>query len=320
MKRIGILTSGGDSPGMNAAIRSVVRCGVYRRLKVFGIERGFAGLIEGKVYPLDRRSVSNIVNRGGTILKTGRCHEFEALPGQKKAVETVNKFKLDGLVVIGGDGSFRGAHQLCTKWKVRCIGVPGTIDNDISGTDFTIGADTAVNTALEAIDKIRDTATSLERIFVIEVMGRLSGYIASQVGLAGGAEDIIVPEKSYSIDRMCAEIKRGREKGKLSWIIIVAEGAAKGGELATKINKKTGYEVRATTFGHIQRGGGPTAFDRILASRLGQAAVELLVKGETGKAVGVVNNKINTVSLARATKKRVKAEEKLYRLMRILAM
>ncbi len=320
IKRIGVLTSGGDSPGMNAAVRSVVRCGIYRRLEVFGIERGFVGLLKDEVYPLNHRSVSNIVGRGGTILKTGRCPEFKTLSGQKKAAETVKRFNLDALVVIGGDGSFRGAHQLWTKWKVRCIGVPGTIDNDINGTDFTIGADTAVNTALEAIDKIRDTATSMERIFVIEVMGRLSGYIASQVGLAGGAEDIIVPEKSYSIDRMCAELKRGREKGKLSWIIIVAEGAARGGEIAAKINKKTGYEVRAITFGHIQRGGAPSAFDRILASRLGQAAVELLVKGETGKAVGVVNNKINTVSLSRATKKRAKADEKLYALMRILAM
>lgn len=322
MKRIGVLTSGGDCAGMNACVRSVIRCAIYKKLEIFGIFRGYAGLIEGDLKKLDLRSVSNIINRGGTILKTARSEEFKTEEGQRKAVEVLKKNKIDGLIVIGGDGSFRGAHELNNRGKVSTIGVPATIDNDISGTDFSIGSDTAVNTALDAIDKIRDTATSLERIFVVEVMGRLEGYIAIRVGLAGGAEDVLLPQRECDIDRMCQDIEAGRKRGKISWIIIVAEGAANGEEIAKAISEKTGYETRATTLGHIQRGGAPTAFDRILASRLGASAVDAIINGESDKMVGVVNDQIKCLDLCYPStqlNEQRKVDEELYKLIRILA-
>ena len=318
IRRIGVLTSGGDAPGMNAAIRSVVRYGVYHNLEVIGILRGYAGLINGDLIHLDHRSVSGIINRGGTILETARCDEFLAEEGQRKAVETLKQNEIDALVVIGGDGTYRGAIQLWNKWHIPCVGVPATIDNDLNGTDITIGADTAINTALEATDKIRDTATSMERVFVVEVMGRDSGFIAIQVALAGGAEEVLVPELSYDLEAMCYDIIEGSRKGKNSWIVIVAEGAAKADRVAEKITEITGLETRVVVLGHIQRGGNPTAQDRILAARLGAAAVDLILNGEFGKAVGVRDGDINAVDLHVAVEEKKQMVEPFYQLIRIL--
>ena len=312
------MTSGGDSPGMNAAIRSVVRTAIYRGVEVMGIFRGYAGLIEGDLQLLDHRSVSNIINRGGTILKTARCEEFKTRLGQRKAVEIIKKYCIDALVIIGGDGSYRGAEALDYYWGIPTVGVPGTIDNDVRGTAKTIGCDTAVHTALEAIDKIRDTATSLERIFVVEVMGRSSGFIAMNVALGGGAEECLIPERKFNLPRMCKDIEDGNKKGKASWIIIVAEGAASGQVIADKITKITKLETRVTVLGHIQRGGIPTAPDRILAIRLGSAAVDLLLTGRHGKAMGIIGDKLNVVDLKFACQKRKLDVNAFYKLIRIV--
>jgi len=318
VKKIGVLTSGGDASGMNAAIRSVVRYAIFNKLEVVGIYRGYAGLINEELKSLDHRSVSNIINRGGTILKTDRSEEFKTEEGQKRAVQVLKKNKIDGLIVIGGDGSYRGAHVLSSRWGVRCIGIPGTIDNDLCGTDYTIGAHTAVNTALDAIDKIRDTATSMERIFVVEVMGNESGYIAMQVALGAGAEEALIPEKKFDIHKMCDEIVEGNLRGKVSWIIVTAEGATKAKDLADKIRDITDLEVREVVLGHIQRGGIPTAQDRILAARFGAASVDLLIKGESDKAVGIIQDNINVVSLKKASEKKITNADELYRLVKIL--
>lgn len=320
IRRIGVLTSGGDCAGMNACIRSVVRCAAYRGIEVDGIIKGYQGLIEGQLKPLNCRSVSNILGHGGTILKTARSAEFETVSGRKKARAVLEKNGIDGLIVIGGDGSFRGAHKFWQEWQVPVIGIPGTIDNDINGTDFTIGADTAVNTALYAIDKIRDTVTAMERIFVVEVMGRGSGYIALQSGLAGGAEDIIIPERHFDITKMCADIQAGYQKGKISWIIVVAEGRGGAMEVAEKISRQTGLETRVTVLGHIQRGGPASANDRVLAARLGAAAVEFIIAGQTDKMAGIVNNKVTAVELSEAVKKKKEETTSLYQLIRILAI
>ena len=266
MKRIGVLTSGGDAPGMNAAVRSVVRSAIHNGLEVVGIFNGFTGLLNGELRKMNHRSVSNIISRGGTILKTTRCEEFRTKEGQRKAVEVIKKNNIDALVLIGGNGTYHGGMALEKTWNIPCVGIPGTIDNDINGTESTIGADTAVNTALDAIDKIRDTATSMERIFVVEVMGRDSGFIALQVALSGGAEDVLVPERKFNLQEMCEDIVEGNTRGKVSWIIIVAEGAAKAAEVARQITATTSLETRVVVLGHIQRGGTPTAKDRILAS------------------------------------------------------
>ena len=318
IKKIGVLTSGGDAPGMNAAIRSVVRYAIFNQLEVVGIYRGYAGLINEELKPLDHRSVSNIINRGGTILKTDRSEEFKTKEGQKRAVQVLKKNKIDGLIIIGGDGSYRGAHVLASKWDVKCIGIPGTIDNDLCGTDYTIGAHTAVNTALDAIDKIRDTATSMERIFVVEVMGNESGYIAMQVALGAGAEEALIPEKKFDIQKMCDEIVEGNIRGKLSWIIVTAEGAIKAKDLADEIKEITDLETREVVLGHIQRGGIPTAQDRILAARFGAASVDLLIKGESDKAVGIIQDNINVVSLEEAAERKATNTDELYRLIKIL--
>jgi 6-phosphofructokinase 1 len=310
MKRIGVLTSGGDAPGMNASIRSVVRTALAKNLEVAGIFRGYAGLIDGDIKLFDHRSVSNIINRGGTILKTSRCKEFMTKEGQSRAVESIKRNKIDGLVIIGGDGSYQGARVLSKDWKVSCIGVPGTIDNDLNGTDYTIGSDTALNTALEAIDRIRDTSTSLERIFVVEVMGRLSGYIALNVALAGGAEQVVIPERLFDIQQMCQEISEGYIRGKASWIVVVAEGVIKANDMAQKIHQNTNLETRVVVLGHIQRGGCPTAKDRVLATCLGSAAVDLLLQGESNKAVGMVGDDVKVVTIDEAlTKKKLKTEQ-----------
>lgn len=291
MKRIGVLTSGGDSPGMNAAIRAVVRKAIYHDLEVYGIYYGYAGLMSGHIEKLDLGSVGDIIHRGGTMLYTARSMEFKTPEGQKKGIEQLKKFGIDGLVVIGGDGSFRGAKKL-TEQGFPCIGVPGTIDNDIAGTDFTIGFDTALNTVIDAIDKIRDTATSHERTYVIEVMGRDAGDIALWTGLADGAESILIPEAKQDMDDIVNRLIRGHDRGKKHSIIIVAEGVGDGMEIGKKIQEATNFETRVTVLGHIQRGGSPTAFDRVLASRLGAKAVELLLEGKAGRMVGIQNNKL----------------------------
>lgn len=303
---------------MNAAIRAVVRTALAKDLEVMGIFRGFEGLINEDIKPLNHRSVSNIIFRGGTILKTARCEEFKTQEGQKKAVEVIKNNRIDGLVVIGGDGSYRGALALSRDYKIPCIGVPGTIDNDLNGTDYTIGSDTALNTALEAIDKIRDTLTSLERIFVVEVMGRLCGYIGLNVALAAGAEQVVIPERNLDIQQMCHEITEGYIRGKASWLIIVAEGIISAHKLAEKITENTDLETRAVVLGHVQRGGSPTAKDRILATSLGAAAVDLLIDGQDDKAVGILGEDINVVTLEQAVTKKVLNTEYIYNLIKIL--
>jgi len=318
MKRIAVLTTGGDAPGMNAAIRSVVRFATNNKVEVMGVFRGWWGLINEEMKLLDHRSVSGIINLGGTILKTMRCPEFETKEGQRRAFENLKKNCIEGLVVIGGNGSFRGAHEFYNRYKVPSIGIPASIDNDINGIETTIGSDTAINTALSAIDNIRDTATSMERIFVVEVMGRESGYIALQVALAGGCEDAIIPERKFDFEAICHDIVEGNIRGKISWIIIVAEGAGSAEEIAKKITQTTSLETRAVVLGHIQRGGRPTALSRTLALKLGQAAVDYLLKGEADKAVALSNGEITTVDLEVAIKKKRLEVDKLYHLIKIL--
>ena len=318
LKKIGVLTSGGDGPGMNAGIRSVVRSALSQGLQVNGIMHGYAGLLKEEIIPLSHRSVSNIINRGGTILKTARSKEFGTDEGKEKAVGILRKHQIDALVVIGGDGTYRGATVLYEKFKFPVVGLPGTIDNDLNGTDQTIGCYTAVNTALDAIDKIRDTAHSMQRIFIVEVMGNKSGYIAQEVALGCGAEDVIVPERKFDYARMCEEIKGGHTKGKISWMIIVAEGAGKAHEIANTITTMTGLETRFVVLGHVQRGGVPSGQDRILATRLGAAAVDLLIKGVYGKAVGIRQDEINISDLKDATGKEFKHLDDYYRLMKTL--
>ncbi|SET44691.1 6-phosphofructokinase [Oceanobacillus limi] len=291
MKKIGVLTSGGDAPGMNAAIRAVVRKCIYHNVEVYGIKNGYQGLIEGNIEKMEIGSVGDIIQRGGTKLYSARCEEFKTDAGQNKGIEQLNKFGIEGLVVIGGDGSFRGAQKLTAK-GYPCIGVPGTIDNDIPGTDFTIGFDTALNTIIEAIDKIRDTATSHERTYVIEVMGRNAGDLALWAGLADGAESILIPEQPDDFQDVIERLKRGHERGKKHSIIILAEGVGSGIDYGKKIQEATDLETRVTVLGHIQRGGSPTANDRVLASRLGAKAVDLLLAGKAGRMVGIENNKL----------------------------
>ncbi|MDD5680230.1 MAG: 6-phosphofructokinase [Candidatus Omnitrophica bacterium] len=322
MRKMAVLTSGGDSPGMNAAIRGVVRTAVYNKLPIYGVIRGYQGLVNGDFVEMNHRSVSNIISRGGTILKTSRSEEFMTHEGRKKAVAQLEKYNIDGLVVIGGNGSFQGAHKLAKDWGIAVIGIPGTIDNDLSGTDYTIGADTAVNTALDAIDKIRDTVDSMERIFVVEVMGREDAFIAIRVGLTGGAEDILVPNTEYNIDDMCDEMREGRRKGKISWIVVVSEGVASAKDVAGLIQENTGFEVRYITLGHVQRGGSPTAMDRTLGLRLGEAAVKMLMKGETDKMVGIVCDQIVLTEFEKACERspeKLELDKELYRLARVLS-
>ena len=316
MKKIAIITR--DCAGVNAAIRSVVRTACGYKIEVVGVLKGYDGLIDGKFIQLNRGSVSGIINLGGTILKTSRSKRFLTDSGQKQAVKNLHENGIEGLIVIGGNGSLRGAHNLATQGKIAVVGIPATIDNDITDVDLAIGADTAVNVALDALDKIRDTATSLERIFVVEVMGRESGYIAMQVALAGGCEEVLLPEKESDIEVMCKEIKQGNAKGKSSWIIIVAEGKAKAHDIARLITRNTGFETRVTVLGHIQRGGHPTAVDRILASQLGNYAVEVLRDGQTDICVSMKNDKLVTIPLSVAIQpKKIKVAE-TYKLIKRL--
>ncbi|MBM7581546.1 6-phosphofructokinase 1 [Caldicoprobacter guelmensis] len=319
MKTIGVLTSGGDAPGMNAAIRAVVRTAIYNKVRVLGIKRGFNGLIRGEIEEMDVGSVGEIIHRGGTILHTARCEEFKTEEGLKKAYNIIKIFGIDGLVVIGGDGSFRGARDL-SKFGVPVVGIPGTIDNDIACTDFTIGFDTAVNTVLDALNKIRDTVTSHERVNIIEVMGRNAGDIALYAGLAGGAEGIIVPEIPFNVDDICRILIEGKNRGKVSYILIVAEGTKNSFQLAKEIEEKTGLEVRVTVLGHIQRGGSPTAADRILASRMGAYAVKLLLNGKTNRVVAIRGSQIVDYDIDEALSMKKEFNQELYELAKVLSI
>jgi 6-phosphofructokinase 1 len=289
--KIGVLTSGGDAPGMNAAIRAVVRRGVSAGVDVYGIRRGFDGLLDGDIFPMSVSSVGDTIHRGGTILHTARSDRFRLPEGQDLAAARVRGAGLTGLVVIGGDGSLRGMVELCNR-GVKAIGIPGTIDNDLAYTDYTIGFDTAVNTGVEAVNRLRDTATSHERVFVVETMGRHEGHLALAVGVAGGAESILIPELPVNIEEICDKLKRGLARGKVHSIIVVAEGAASGFDVAKQIEMCLGMELRVTVLGHVQRGGTPTAFDRLLASRMGAKAVDLLLKGQSNLMVGVSGTRL----------------------------
>jgi len=319
MKRIAVLTSGGDAPGMNAAIRAVVRNGIYHGLEVYGVLHGYKGLIEGEFRYLELGSVGDIIQRGGTILYTARSEEFKTPAGQQKAVKNLQKYGIEGLVVIGGDGSFRGAQKL-NEQGILTVGIPGTIDNDIPMTDYTIGFDTAVNTVINAIDKIRDTATSHERTFVIEVMGRNAGDIALWAGLADGAESILIPEVNFNIDELVERLKRGEKRNKKHSIIIVAEGVGSAVEIAEQIKSLAGMDTRLTVLGHIQRGGSPTAFDRVLASRMGAFAVDVLLSGESSKIVAIENNQLKAVDIDEALSKKHNIDMSIYQLASVLAI
>ncbi|MBS4063616.1 MAG: 6-phosphofructokinase [Chitinophagaceae bacterium] len=320
--KIGVLTSGGDSPGMNAAIRAVVRTGLYYNLEMFGIMRGYQGMIEDDIIPMHSRSVANIIQRGGTILKTARSKEFFEPEGRKKAYDNLKKHGIDGLVIIGGDGSFRGAQKFSNEFDIPCIGLPGTIDKDIAGSDFTIGFDTAVNTAIEAIDKIRDTADAHDRLFIIEVMGRDAGYIALHSGIATGAEHILIPETKTDIEAVVDSLEEKERRKKLVNMIVVAEGDETGGanEVAAVIKRRLPHmDTRVCILGHIQRGGSPTCLDRLIASRLGFAAVEALLEGKHNNMIGVVNNKLHMTPLDKAIKAKQKISEEWMRVVKILA-
>lgn len=319
IKKIGILTTGGDAPGMNAAIRSLVRYARFHNLEVIGIERGYAGLIDGMMKILDVRSVSGIINRGGTILHTVRSPEFKQKIYRKKAYDNLCEHKIDALVVIGGDGSLGGASDMFNEWEFRSIVIPATIDNDLPKTDYTIGFDTAVNTAVEAIDKIRDTATSHERIFIVEVMGREHGYLALEIGLVAGAEIVLVPEIKYDLKAIIRKLEEGKQKGKSSSILVMAEGAGNSSQIAHDIQKETDLDTRVTILGHIQRGGSPSAFSRYLACKFGEEAINLLLKGKFHRMVGIVGNKITSFPIEEVMKAKKSIDLDNYKLTEILS-
>jgi 6-phosphofructokinase 1 len=322
MKKIALLTSGGDAPGMNAAIRAIVRTALYHKLEIYGIRRGYQGMIEGDIYQMDTTSVSNIIQRGGTILKTARSKDFMTADGRKKAFQHLKKNDIEGLILIGGDGTFKGANVFFGEHSLPAVGLPGTIDNDIAGTDYTIGFDTAVNTAVEAIDKIRDTAEAHDRMFIVEVMGRDAGYIALNSGIACGAEDILVPELDTDFKAIIKRISNDKRRKKLVNIIVVAEGDDFGGAEAVRkkiINKFPNIDVRATILGHIQRGGSPSYFDRVQASRMGYAAVNALIAGKTQVMVGLENQEIIYTPFAQAIKQHAPLNMKMMEMAKILA-
>ncbi|HOJ68037.1 MAG TPA: 6-phosphofructokinase [Candidatus Hydrogenedentes bacterium] len=322
MKRIGVLTSGGDAPGMNAAIRAVVRAGVAHDLEVYGIERGYQGMIENAIRPLTSRDVSGIINRGGTILRTARSRDFMTPDGRARAAENLRRHGIEGLVVIGGDGSYRGAACLQEEHGMAVIGLPGTIDNDIGGTQFTIGFDTALNVAVEAIDRVHDTADAHDRVFFVEVMGRHSGFIGIMSAIAGGAEAVMVPEEPYTVDQLIADMRACRERGKRSMIVVVAEGDEAGGafEIARQVMDRSDFkDCRVTVIGHLQRGGAPTAFDRILASSMGVRAVEALLEGASGKMVAIQDQRLVLRPLADSWGAPNRFDPDLLRVCRVLA-
>lgn len=320
IKTIGVLTSGGDAPGMNAAIRAVVRTGVYHGFKVMGIRKGYNGLINGEITEMTARSVSDTIHRGGTILQTARCMEFKTEEGIKRAISMAKVFGIDAIVVIGGDGSYRGAREM-SNLGMPVIGLPGTIDNDIGCSDYTIGYDTALNTVLDALDKIRDTAYSHERCSVLEVMGRHAGYIALNVGIAGGAEAVILPEKPFDINKdIIKPIIDCRNRGKKHYVVIVAEGIGGAIEISKQIEEKTGIEARATILGHIQRGGSPTVYDRVMASQMGAKAVDLLKEGIVNRIVSLKDNKLIDIEINEALEMKKSIDEDMVELSRILAL
>jgi 6-phosphofructokinase 1 len=322
VSRIGVLTSGGDSPGMNAAVRAVVRTGIYHGLDVYGIMRGYQGLIEDDIIKMESRSVANIIQRGGTILKTARCKDFYHPEGRAKAYETLKRHGIDGLIVIGGDGSFQGAVKTSKEYEIPVIGIAGTIDKDIYGTDFTIGFDTAVNTAVQAIDKIRDTADAHDRLFIVEVMGRDAGYIALHSGISTGAENILVPEQKTDIESVISSLSEKQGRKKLVNLVVVAEGYIHGGamRLAEIIKERLPtIEARVAILGHIQRGGPPSCLDRVIASRMGYHAVECLLEGRHNVFVGILNNKMNYVPLEKVGKRKGTINEEWMKIVKILA-
>jgi len=320
--KIGVMTSGGDAPGMNACIRAVVRTGIYHNLEVYGITRGYSGLIDNDIHKMDSRSVANIIQRGGTILKTARCKEFLTPEGRKKAYNNLKKLGINGLVVIGGDGSFKGAQIFSNEFDIPCIGIPGTIDKDIAGTDFTIGFDTAVNTAIEAIDKIRDTADAHDRLFIVEVMGRDAGYIALHSGIGTGAEHILIPERKTDVEAVLSSLQEKEKRKKLVNIVVVAEGDDFGGgtDLANLIKERIpNFDIRVAILGHIQRGGSPSSMDRLIASRMGYSAVECLIEGKHNQMVGIMNNKMHFTPLDKAVKAKQKISDEWLKIVKILA-
>ena len=322
VKKIGVFTSGGDSPGMNAAIRSVVRTCAYLKVDCVGIYRGYQGMIEGDFKPMDARSVNNIINKGGTILKSARCEDFRTSEGRKKAYEQLKAEGIDAFVVIGGDGSFTGAMIFNQEYGFPVIGIPGTIDNDIFGTTFTLGFDTALNTVVEAVDKIRDTASSHNRLFFVEVMGRDVGHIALNAGVGAGAEEILIPEENRGLDRLLESLKRSKKSGKSSSIVIVAEGDKSGKnvfELKEYVEEHLPiYDVRVSVLGHMQRGGPPSCYDRVLASRMGVKAVEALLEGKTSLMVGVKDDELILTPIAKAIKGHTKLNKELIRVSEIM--
>jgi 6-phosphofructokinase 1 len=324
VKNIGVLTSGGDSPGMNAAVRAVVRTCVYHNIGCFGIYQGYQGLIDNKLKPMNARSVKDIINKGGTILKSARCLEFRTTEGRKTAYENLKKNNIDGLVVIGGDGSFTGAMIFQKEFSFPVVGIPGTIDNDIQGTRFTLGYDTALNTVIEAIDKIRDTASSHNRLFFVEVMGRDAGHIALNAGIGAGAEEILIPEEDMGLERLLESLKRSEKSGKSSSIVVIAEGDKTGKnvfEIASYIeNNLPYYEVRVSVLGHMQRGGTPSCFDRVLASRMGVFAVESLLEGNSNKMVGIIDEQMTLTPLEDAIKGKSQINNNLIRVSDILSI
>ena len=320
MKKIAVLTSGGDAPGMNACIRAVVRYAIYNELTVYGVERGYNGLINNKMKILDRRSVGDMIHRGGTFLKTARCAEFNTLEGQREAARVIRERDIDGLVVIGGDGSMRGARDLTVNFGIPTVGIPGTIDNDLAYTDYTLGFDTAVNTALSAINNLRDTMTSHDRVCIIEVMGRHCGDIALYAGLAGGAEEILVPEMPLDMDAIADKLKQGASRGKMSSMIVLAEGAGKAGDVAKLIEEKTGASIRITTLGHIQRGGMPTMADRVLAAKFAVRAVELLKEGKGNRVIGIRDNKVIDMDIVEGLSMKREFDEYLYNVAAVLSL
>lgn len=323
-KRIGLLTSGGDAPGMNAAIRAVVRSCVYYNITPYGVLEGYDGLISNKIHKMDAGSVKHIIHQGGTILRSARSKEFLTKEGRKKAWDNINKKKLNGLVVIGGDGTFKGAMALGSEYDLPIVGIPGTIDNDIFGTDFTLGFDTATNTVVEAVDKIRDTATSHSRLFFIEVMGRDAGFIAVHSGIAAGSEEILIPEKDRDVDHLFESLERTSRRNKTSRLVIVAEGDQNGSvyNLEKQVKERFGdrYETKVTILGHVQRGGRPSCKDRVLASRLGVGAVEALMEGKKNVMIGTRNKKINFTDFDKATKQNPKMDEELIRVADIISI
>jgi 6-phosphofructokinase 1 len=323
MKKIGVLTSGGDSPGMNACIRAVVRSALYYGLEVYGIRRGYQGLIEDRIEPMNTQSVSNIIQRGGTILKTARSKDFQTQDGRKKAFENLRKRAIDGLVVIGGNGTYTGGYIFNEEFGMPVVGAPGTIDNDLYGTEKTIGYDTAINTAINAIDKIRDTADATDRIFFVEVMGRDAGFIAIDTGIGGGAEAILIPEVHTDIEKLIFNIKNGWGRKKSSQLVIVAEGEDAGGvfDVMKRVKDEIdGLDCRAVVLGHIQRGGTPTAADRVLASRFGEAAVKGLLESRKSNAVGILKNEVGYCSLKEAATRKKTINKQLLELSTILSI